>query len=132
MAAVYSRASWRARSVGLGLLDRVGLDDEGPAQAGHAGADAGPVQAPHHEGPGAAGERAGVLDRGDGAHPAEEPVDAGHEQQAAVGGGVGRGRGLVGLDREGHHHPGQDHAGRQREDRQGQVLDVGHGWYQLS
>ena len=53
---------------------------------------------------------------------------AGDEQQgvARLAGGVGRGAGFVGLEGEGHHHPGQHDVVRQRQDGQGHGLQVGH------
>ena len=44
MTARYSRASSTACRAGLGLLDRLGLDPQGLAGAGHAGADGGPLR----------------------------------------------------------------------------------------
>ncbi len=116
----------------LAVGDRFGLDGEGPAQAGDSDADPGPVQAADDDGAHAAPQLAGVLDGGDGAHLGVQPVDAGHQQHLAVEGGVDGGTGLVGLQGEGHDHPGEHHTTRQGQDGKGQALQVGHGGNQLS
>ena len=75
---------------------------------------------------------AGVLDVGDGADLGVAAVERGTSSDLAVAGGVDGGTGLVGLEGEGHDHPGEHDAGGQGQDGQGQALQVGHGGNQLS
>ena len=103
------------------LLDRLDAHPQRGARAGDAGADARTLHAAHHHAAHPVGQLAGVLDRRDRADTRVAALDAGHEQQVTVGRRrcVDRGASLVGLDRHGDHHPGQDHARGQRQQRQG-------------
>ena len=99
--------------VGRGrLLDALGGDPQAGAGADHAGAEPGPARGADHEGLGAAGQHAGRLDVGEGADPGEAVADPGHEQELAAGvlGGGRGGPGLLGLGRDRHDHPREDHA----------------------
>jgi hypothetical protein len=65
---------------------RLGLHPQGgPGGRGDADPHGGAVEAADHHGPQAAGQLAGVLDLGDGAHAGVAVVEAGDEEDAAVG-----------------------------------------------
>ena len=121
---------------GLGLVGRgrlrdgLGRDPQPGSGADHAGPEAGPTRGPDDQGLGAAGQRAGRLDLGEGADPGEAVADLGHEQQLAAGvvGGAGGGLGLLRLGGDGHDHAGQDHPVGKGQDGQGVGVDgAGHG-----
>ncbi len=93
------------------VVDQLGLDPQGVAGADHPGAHQGPPLGPDDQGGGAVGQGAAVLDAAHRAHPGIAAVDLGHEQEPAVGAHRrGHGLGLVGLEGDGDHHLGQDHA----------------------
>jgi hypothetical protein len=109
-------------AVGLdGLLDP---HPEGVARAGHAGADHRPAQTPDDQRPHPAPQLAGVLDLGHRADGRVPAVDAGHEEELAVHGGVRPGAGLGGLQGDGDDHLRQHHSGAERQDRQGRCRQV--------
>ena len=95
----------------LGLVEGLGLDPQGVAGPGDAGADGGAAVTPDGHGGQAAGQVALLHDLGDHADGGEAPLDVGHQQQAATGGagGFDRGTGLTGLEGHGEDHPGQHH-----------------------
>ena len=98
--------------------------------ADDAGAEPGSARGADDEGLGAAGQRAGGLDAGEGADAGEAVAHLGDEQQLApgVGGGLGGGLGLVGLGGDRHHHAGQDHAVGKGQGGEGVGVDrAGHG-----
>ena len=112
----------------LGVRPGLDLHPRGLAGAGHARADDGADHPPDHQGLETAGEAAHVLDLRNGADLRVSVADPGHEQQLAVrglGGGY-RPPGLIGLDREGHDHPGQHNARGQGQERQDLGVELGH------
>ena len=80
------------------------------ACADDTGAEDGAADGAHREGRGAVAQLATVLDLGDRADAGEPAVDGGHEHEPAVGGGIGGGAGGVGLEGDGDHGVGEDHA----------------------
>ena len=105
----------------LGVGHGLGGQPQGGV-TGLGGAQAGALEAPHHEGTAATRQVAGVFDLGHGADGREAIVDAGHEEEPAgvLHGLIGRRAGLWRLQRDGDDHPGAHHAGGQREDRIGE------------
>ena len=83
------------------------------AGAGHAHAHYGSVEASDHEGLLPAAQAADVLDLRDGADLGVAAIEPRDEQQLAAVGGLDRRGGLIGLDREGDDHAGQDDPGGQ-------------------
>ncbi len=98
------------------------LHPHGVPGPGHPGADGGPVQAADDQGLRSAGRPPHLLDVGDRPDPGVPPVLGPRDQQEGVVGLVSCGNRrlrLVGLERDGHHHAGQNHPcgqGQQRKD----------------
>ena len=117
---------------GRTLVDGLGVDPQRRRGADDTGTDVGAADRPNHEGGGAPGQRALVLDLGDGADSAVAAAvgEAGDEQQLALAfrGGVSGGPGLIGLQGEGDDHLGQHDPAGERKYGQGadvQVLGIG-------
>jgi hypothetical protein len=111
------------------VVDRRGVDPQPAGLADDPEAHLGPDSRPDDQRRHAAGQVAPVLDAGDRAHPGVAALGApGDEQQGApgLGGGVGGGPRLVGLEGEGHDHPGQHDVVGERQDRQGHGVEIGH------
>ena len=115
---------------GRRVVDRLDLDPGGGAGAGHAGADAGPVQAAHHHRELAVGQLAGVLDLGHGADPGVAAVDLGDQQQVAAGvaGGAGRRPRLWRLQGGGHDHARKHDPAGQGQEGQGHRRELRHSF----
>ena len=109
--ALYPPASCSARSVGSGSST---ISASTPARPlGHPGPDDRPAAVPGPRRPHPAGQLAGVLQVNERPDAGVVTLDAGHEQQATVGGRIDRGPGFIGLGGEGEDHPGQHHAARE-------------------
>jgi hypothetical protein len=105
------------------------VQPQGRRLADDAGADLGPGRGPDDQGGDAARQVAAVLDAGDGAHPGVAAVlEAGEEHEGVAGalGRVGGGTGLVGLERQRHDHVRQHDVVVQRQDRQGEGVEISH------
>src|SRR5829696_5931534 len=115
---------------GRRVVDRLDLDPGGGPGAGHAGPDAGPVQAApdHRQLP--VGQLAGVLDLGDGADGGVAAVDLGDEQQVAAGvtGGAGRRTRLGRLQGGGDDHSRQHDPAGQGQEGEGLDRELGHAF----
>ncbi len=111
--------------VNLGLVDRLGVDPQRVVAAGSPGPDPGATEA------GDDGRRhvvvGDLLDLGDRPDRRIPVVDAREQDEATVRGPGGRDRPsrLLGLDRDGHDHVGEDDAVAERKHRQRDGGEVG-------
>ena len=116
-------------SIAHGLVRRLDLDPRRLSGPGNTEADGGAPEPADHDGLDAVAHAPDVLDLGHDADAGVATVHPGHRQEervVALGGGADRRPSLVRLDRERHHHPRQDDAGGQGQQRQGLDIELVH------
>jgi hypothetical protein len=113
----------------LGLGDGLDLHPQRRAGPGRRRAEAGAMEPAEDQCRGAVRQLAGAVDPRHGADGGEAALDAGDQEERAVGleRSLGRSLGLVRLERKGDHRLRQDHARGEGKQREGDRVDLGGG-----